>query len=156
MTTAELLEKVRDVLATDENLLRYCRDDIGVMPTIQIDFDEEQELDVDCYPFIGVLSVTHDGNIKQRRDTFTLRLMVATRKGDLTATTADVDLDGATVTVKKRAYPGRLQAETLREKAIEALYRGQIGKVTVGSDDMSHTYHPKFYSPFTVTIETLR
>lgn len=153
MTTAEMLEKVRDVVAQDVDFVRFCRDQLGTLPTVQIDFDEEQELGVECYPFVGIMAVKHSGAIQQKENIFTLRLLAAVRQPDLIAASVAVDLGGEIVQVKTRTYPGRLKAEALREQAILALYRGKLGKVDTNSDDMSHTYHPKFYSPFTVTIE---
>ncbi len=155
MDTATLLETVRDALAADVTLLAWCRDQLGAAPTIQLDFDEEQELDTDCYPFVGILTVQHDGDIQQRRNKFTLRMLAAVRKSDLNGETRTVDLGGSSATVRVRTYTGRLQAEALREQVIAALYRARLGKVSIGSDDMSHTYHPRFYSPFTVTVETI-
>lgn len=153
MTTAEMLEKVRDVVAQDADFVRFCRDQLGALPTVQIDFDEEQELGVECYPFIGILSVKHNQDIRRKDNSFTLRILAAVRQPELLEEAVSVDLGGESVEVKTRTYPGRLQAEALREQAMLALYRGKLGKVDTGSDDMSHTYHPKFYSPFTVTIE---
>lgn len=153
--TAALLEKIRDALAADTELIAWCSANLASTPTIQLDFDEEQELEADCYPFVGVLTVQHDSDIHQRRATFTMRMLVAVRNSALNSEIASVDIAGAPTSVKVRTYPGRLQAESLREQVINALYRGQLGKVSIVSDDMSHTYIPKFYSPLTVTIETI-
>jgi hypothetical protein len=154
MTTAELLEKVQQVLAEDLDLIAWCLANCEAPPTVQIDFDEQQELPDTCYPFIGILSVTHDNRIHQRSNIWTLRLVAAVRNGELEQHTTALELpDGESYQVKTRTYPGRLLAEGLREQAVISLYKGRLGKVTQGSDDMSHTYHPKFYSPFTITIE---
>ena len=153
MQTDAMLQKIQNALASDVEFIAWCVATLGAAPTIQIDFDEEQELDVSCYPFVGILSVKHDGRIQQRENVYVVKIVAATRDSALTESAVTVALESGDVSVKTRTYPGRLQAEALREQAIFALYRGQLGKVDIGSDDMSHTYHPKFYSPFTITIE---
>ena len=151
--TDAMLEKIQGVLAADAGFVGWCMAELGAAPTIQIDFDEEQELEADCYPFIGVLAISHQGDIHRRDNVFTVRMIAAVKQAELTKETRSVMVDGTEVSVNIRTYPGRLRAEALRERAILALYEGRLGKVTIGSEDMSHTYHPKFYSPFTLTIE---
>jgi hypothetical protein len=151
--TAELLQKIQAALTADLDLLRYCRDEIGRLPTVQIDFDEEQELDVSCYPFIGILTVKPDTDIRNQTPITTLGMLAAVRNSAVVVDSVAIELDGELVAVPRRTYPGRLQAETLREKALLALFRAKLGKIVVSGDALSHTYHPKFYSPFTVTIE---
>lgn len=155
MTTAHMLEKIRDALAADAEFIGYCVAELGSAPTIQLDFDEGQELEADNYPFVGIISVQHSADIRQQRHSFTLMMLAATRRADLNSTTQSVETSGGSVQVKTRTYTGRLEAETLREQAIACLYRSQLGKVTINSEEMSHTYHPKFYSPFSVTIEAV-
>jgi hypothetical protein len=154
VTTAQMLEKVQHALSTDTDLIRWCLENCDAPPTIQIDFDEQQELPDTCYPFVGILAVSHDNRIHQRSNIWTLRLVASVRHGELSQQTITVALpDDESYSVKKRTYPGRLLAEGLREQAVVSLFKAQLGKLTQGSDDMSHTYHPKFYSPFTITIE---
>ena len=149
MTTAEMLQKIQTSLATNDDFISWCVAELGAAPTIQIDFDDDQELPSDCYPFIGLLAITHDSRIQQRENQFTVRCLAAVKNSELEKTTTET----VGQSVNLRTFPGRLQAESLREQAISTLYRAQLGKVSVGSDDMSNTYHPKFYSPFTLTIE---
>jgi hypothetical protein len=156
MTTAELLQRIQQILATDVEFLTWCRDTLGAIPTVQIDFDEEKELEVDCYPFIGILAVQHDGAITKPEQSWTVSMLAAVRRTELTAATVETDLGGETVQVRTRTYTGRLQVETLREQTIAALYRGRLGKVVIDSNHMEHSYHPKFFSPFTVTITQQR
>lgn len=153
MTTAEMLQKIQLSLATDPELVGYCVDALGSVPTIQIDFDEEQELDLDCYPFIGLLAPGHTGDIHRRENRFDLHVIVAVRKSDISTQGHSVPLTDRTVQSKTRTYTGRLQAEDLREQTIAALYRGRLGKISVDSKPFEHTHYPKFYSPFTVIIE---
>ena len=156
MTTAELLEHIQLILATDVAFLTWCRDTLGAMPTVQIDFDEEKELEVDCYPFVGILAVQHDGAITKPEQSWAVSMLVAVRRAELTATTVHTSIGDDIVQVRTRTYTGRLQAETLREQTIAALYRGRLGKVAVDSNHLEHSYHPKFLSPFTVTITQQR
>lgn len=154
MTTAQLLESVQQALAGDAEFIAWCISHCGAPPTVQIDFDEQQELPENCYPFIGIVTVTHDNRIHQRTNAWTLRLVAAVRRGELVQQSRAVQMaDGAAYDVKTRTYPGRLLVESLREQAVLSLFQARLGKITQGSDDMSHTYHPKFYSPFTLTIE---
>ncbi|MCK9172005.1 MAG: hypothetical protein RBR03_09095 [Desulfuromonas thiophila] len=155
MTTATALEAVRDCLATDATFIGWCTANLGRAPLIQVDYDEETELELEDYPFIGIISVQHSGDITQRRTSFNMRLLAAVRSANRVSASHNVTTENGQVTVRTATYSGRLAAEDLREQAIAALYRGRLGKISIGSDDMSHTYHPKFYSPFTVTLETL-
>jgi hypothetical protein len=157
MTTAEVLQAIQQALATDIEFLTWCRATLGAMPTVQIDFDEEKELEADCYPFIGILAVAHDGAINSPQQSWSVTMLAAVRRAELTAATVSTDLgDDDVVLVRTRTHPGRLQAETLREQAIAALYRGKLGKVAINSDKLDHSYHPKFYSPFIATITQQR
>ena len=153
MQTDAMLQKIQLALATDSEFIAWCVASLGQAPTIQIDFDEDAELDVDCYPAVIILAIKNDGNIRQQENVFTVKMMSAARKTDLTAANVAVTTDAGTVNVKTRTYTGRLHAEALREQASLAIYRARLGKVEISSEQLSHTYHPKFYSPFTVTIE---
>lgn len=156
MTTAELLERLQQILATDAELLTWCQQHLGALPTVQIDYDEEQELEADCYPFLGILAVKHQGGINSPQQQWTVPMVAVVRRSELTAAIVTTEIDGQSVEVRTRTFTGRLQAEGLREQAIAALYRGRLGKVQLDSENLSHTYHPKFLSPFTVTITQQR
>ena len=153
MRTDAMLLKIQSALAADADFIGWCVNELGRAPTIQIDFDEDQELDVDCYPAIVILAIKNSGDIRQLDNLFTVKMWSAVRKGDATEESQSVSVNGTDVTVKLRTYKGRLQAEALREHAMLSLYRAKLGKVEIDSDYLTKTYHPKFYSPFTVTIE---
>lgn len=153
--TAEMLTAVRNALAADVELVSWCVEKFGQPPTIQIDFDEEASIDADSYPFIGILAVAHHTAINAPEQGWTIPMLAAVRKPGVTVSSASLDIGAdEAVSVPLRTYEGRGLAETLREKALAALFRGRIGKITVAGDDMSHTYHPRFFSPFTINVTT--
>lgn len=153
--TAALLAALRNALAADVDLVSWCVEHFGRPPTIQIDFDEEDSIDADSYPFIGMLAVAHHTAINAAEQAWTIPMIAAVHKTGVTISTATLDIGASeAVSVPLRTYEGRALAETLREKALAAIFRGRIGKITVSGDDMSHTYHPRFFSPFTINVTT--
>ena len=147
-TTAEIQEKIRDTLAADVEFVNWCLETIGKAPTIQIDFDERAETPDALFPIVGILTVTHDGTIQQRNNLWQVYMSAGVLNEELITATAG---SGATT----RTYAGRLQAEGLREQATAALYRAVpgFGKVSISSKELRNTFHPRFYSPFIVSIE---
>lgn len=153
MTTADMLTAIQHTLASDARLLSWCQQHAGALPTVQIDFDEDERLQPDS-PALVILAVQQQHNIQQRRNLFTVKMVAIVRNETITRSSHQAQLaDGASVTVPLRVFEGRLVAEGLREQAVSALYRGRLGKVTMESDSFSHTYFPSYYAPLEVTIE---
>ena len=145
MTTSELLTTLRDALAADDTLKSWCTSNIGSAPAIQIDFDDQ--LDIEDYPLIAFIQISHDDGIVSPRNIWTLNGSVFVKNSDRTETTTNG--------CKTITYDGRLDCEGLREQTIAAIYRAKVGKVTVQSEAMSHTFHPRYVSPFILTIDRI-
>ena len=146
MTTVELLEALRDSLAADDTLVDWCVANVGVKPTIQIDFDDQQE--IESFPLISFVQISHDQAVTGPRDRWTVNGSVFVRNTAKVETTSN----GCTLVT----YSGRLDAEGLREQVLAAIYRAKVGNVTVKGEVMSHTYHPRYVSPFVIEIERPR
>ena len=153
MTTAQMTAKIADVLASDVEFIRWCINEFGKPPTIQIDFDERQESPDDHLPLIAIVAVEHDSDLRQRNNEYTVQMLAVIENGTIVPVVKITEVDGVEVEVTTRTYAGRAQVETLREQASAALYRGQLGKASIGSRALNHTYHPRLHSQFTVNIE---
>ena len=145
MPTAELLTTIRDALAGDAALVAWCQTTFSATPVIQIDFDDQQ--DIEEFPLIALVQIGQEDGLMSPRKIWTINGTVFVRNTARAAAT----VNGC----KTLTYTGRLEAEGLREQTVAALYRARIGKITVQGDAMSHTFHPKYVSPFIFTIETI-
>lgn len=153
MTTAQMTAKIADVLASDVEFIRWCLKEFGKPATIQVDFDERRETPDDNLPLIAIVAIEHDSDLRQRSNEYAVRMLAEVENGTVVPAVKTVEVDGAEVEVTTRTYVGRAQVETLREQASAALYRGQLGKASIGSRALNHTYHPRLHSQFTVNIE---
>ncbi len=145
MTTAELLTTLRDNLAGDDILKAWCVSNLSA-PTIQIDFDDQQE--VEDFPLIAFVQISQDDGIVTARQVWTVNGSVFVKNVNRTKAI----VNGCTT----YTYDGRLECEGLREQVVAAIYRAKIGKVHVTSEAMSHSFHPRYVSPFILTIETIK
>ena len=146
MTTAELLTTLRDALAADDTLKAWCVATFSATPVFQIDFDDQQE--VEDFPLVAFIQISQDDGIINPRQVWTVNGSVFVKNTARTKAT----VNGCTT----YTYDGRLECESLREQVIEAVYRARIGKVLVASEAMSHSFHPRYVSPFILTIEAIK
>jgi len=146
MTTSEILTTLRDALAADDVFVAWCQDNIGSAPAIQIDFDDQQE--IDDFPMVAFIQISQDDGLLGARQQWTVTGSVFVKNNGRTQTTSNG--------CKLITYDGRLECEGLREAAIAAIYRAKIGKIVIKGESMSHTYHPRYISPFIIQIETTK
>jgi len=144
MTTAELLTTLRDSLAADNTLVNWCVANLKARPTIQIDFDDQQE--VENFPLVAFIQVSQDDGILAPRQKWTVNGSVFVKNSNRTKTTTN----GCTLIT----HDGRLECESLREQVVLAIYRAKIGKVKMLGEVMSQTFHPRYISPFVIEFET--
>ncbi len=149
MTSDQLLITIQAILAADQVLVDWCLTNIGQVPTIQIDYDEDRQLDDESYPLVSLATIAGAGRIADPLRNWQLGILVAVR--DISV---QVETDGTTG-AKLRTYTGRLLVEGLRDQVVEALYRSRIGRVSVKDEAGSRTYVPRFYAVLQATISNI-
>ena len=149
MTSDQLLTFIQSYLAGDQVLVDWCLANIGQVPTIQIDYDEDRQLDDESYPLISLVTIAGTGRIADPLRNWQLGILVAVRDA---AVSSSID---AVTGARLRTYPGRLLVEGLRDQVVEALYRSKIGRVSVKDEAGSRTYVPRFYAVFQATISNI-
>jgi hypothetical protein len=142
----EVLESIRDGLAADATLVGWCQSEFGAAPTVQVDFDDQAE--IEYFPLVALLNISQDQAVTAPRGVWTLNGACFVHNSGRTVAAA-----GAARTI---TYPGRIQAEGLREQVLAALYRLRLGKLAHQGEVMSHTFHPRYVSLFTLTLEVVR
>jgi len=149
MTSDQLLTVIQSHLAGDQVLVDWCLANIDQVPTIQIDYDEDRQLDDESYPLISLVTIAGTGRIADPLRNWQLGILVAVRDA---AVSSSID---AVTGARLRTYPGRLLVEGLRDQVVEALYRSKIGRVSVKDEAGSRTYVPRFYAVFQATISNI-
>ena len=149
MTSDQLLIFIQSYLAGDQVLVDWCLDNIGQLPTIQVDYDEDRQLDDESYPLISLATIAGSGRIADPLRNWQMGILVAVRDA---AVSSSID---AVTGARLRTYPGRLLVEGLRDQVVEALYRSKIGRVSVKDEAGSRTYVPRFYAVFQATISNI-
>ena len=149
MTSDQLLIFIQSYLAGDQVLVDWCLDNIGQLPTIQVDYDEDRQLDDESYPLISLATIAGSGRIADPLRNWQMGILVAVRDA---AVSSSID---AVTGARLRTYPGRLLVEGLRDQVVEALYRSKIGRVSVKDEAGSRTYVPRFYAVLQATISNI-
>lgn len=144
MTTHELLVLLRDALADDMILDRWCVEQFGKSPTVYLGIDEENPPPEEDYPVVAIVGADHVRGEAERETGWPVFIGVA-------IVNTSIETDG-----KKRTYVGLLQAEALREHAENAIYRARIAGVGSSGNASQESFFPLFVSYSTVTVKELR
>ncbi len=145
MTSAELLEKIKNAFAGDQILTAWCQQTFGRPQTVFIDIDENNPPDPESdYPVIAVT------DLRQVRGD-SLREIIYELEFGAGVVQEDIEINGNTKTMK-----GFMQAESLRELAEDALYRAGIADLSSKSETGSVSCYPLFISGTAISFKQLR
>ena len=144
MTTAELLQTMRDALAVDPHLHAWCLDQFGKAPSVHLGIDENDPPTDGDYPVVALVGVEQVRGESAREIEWRVILGVGVVNPEI--------VQSGIV----RTQTGLLQAETLRELSENALYRARLCDVDSAGDASSESYHPLYVSYTTVSIRHLK
>ncbi len=145
MTSAELLEKIKNTFAADEILTSWCQQTFGRPQTVFIDIDENNPPDPESdYPVIAVTDIREVRGDSSREIMYELEFGVGVVQ-------EEIEINGNAKTMK-----GFVQAESLRELAEDALYRAKIADSSSRSETGSVSCFPLFISGTTINFKQLR
>jgi hypothetical protein len=115
MGSSTLLTITRDVLAADEGIKAYTQDKYSKDPLVILGNDEEDPPTQADYPVIIIFAVDRAERGESEK---TLRYNLEIGVGVVNST---ID----TATLGKKTYPGKVEAEELRELVEDALFKRQ-------------------------------
>ena len=145
MTTAELLNQIKNVFANDTAILSWCQDNFGKQHTVCLDIDERHPPDPDVdYPVIVVTSIRQARGDSVRELTWDLEIGAGVKQ-------ENIETEGNT-----KVFTGFLQAETLRELAENALYKARIADISTNSETGAISFYPLFISGALIPIKQLK
>jgi len=145
MNIEEMIFKVRDALASDQDLTNWCREKFSRPPIILTGVDDNNPPAETDYPVIAIIDVTcRRGNTRGR-----ISIDVTLGCGVVQET---IEHDAAAGT---RTCLGFIQAETLRSLTEEALAKARFARLTFLGDTAGISSFPEFVSFTTITIETV-
>ncbi len=145
METSQLLLDLQAALANDNDFVTWCQTSLGAKPTIQIELFNIEELKEAACPFIGFFEIFQEEGLINPRLTWDIKMIVGVHDVKMNKS----ELNGCVL----NSYRGRLRAEDLRERVVDALYNAGIGcNIKIVSSPVTHQYHPRFYSGVQLTI----
>ena len=145
MNTAELIERTRDVLASDQTITTWCEQNFGRKHKVYVDVDEEKPPDPTTdYPAIVITNIRQSRGESVREITWELEFGVALVQASKEEAENSV------------TFTGFLQVETLRELAEDALYRAKIASINSNSETGSISAYPLFISGSVIPITQLK
>ncbi len=144
MTTHEILTSARDALANDAELAAWCVAQFGRPPVVMLGLDDKNPPTEDQYPLVVILGVDQSRGDSRREVEWRLHLGTGVVNPAVTESGAS------------RTYTGLLQAEMLREKAEDALYRAKLINIESTGESASESYYPLFVSYSMVAVTMLK
>jgi len=144
MTTAEVLQAIRDALAGDAALNAWCVEQFGKAPSVFLGIDENRPPAEEDYPLVALVGIEQVRGQDRRELEWRVFLGVGVVNDEIT--------ESGTV----RTSTGFLHAETLRELAENALYRARLCDPESAGDASGESYHPLYVSYTTVAVRALK
>lgn len=160
LSTAELIEKLRDAVSGSTSLSAWCVSKYGKVPTVFVGIDIENPPAEADYPVVVIEGITEvNGNAQ---NTLSWVADIGVGVYDETITSAAVTIPGETpeddpVTIATtKTYSGVLDVETFREKVQALLKAERFAKLTFDSKAETINAYPEFISTINVTIEQIQ
>jgi len=144
MTTAEVLEAIRDAIAADSTLDAWCQAEIGKSPTVHLGIDEANPPPESDYPIVVIVGSDHLRSETEKEIAWPVYLGVGVVNGTVLT-------DG-----RKKTYEGLLQAEAMREQVENALYRSRIAGLDSAGNSSQDSEYPIFVSFSVVTVREIK
>ncbi len=144
MSTADLLVAIQNVLAADQALTGWCREQFGKAHKVFLGVDDQHPPREEDYPVVVITGADQLRGESNRESHWIVSLGVG-------VVNAEVSTEGNRV-----SYPGMLQAEAMRECVEDALYRAKFAPMESGSDAVSESHHPLYVSFTFITVRKLR
>jgi hypothetical protein len=123
LSRCELLQKTRDVIDADAVLQAWCQAQFSRNAKTYLFLDERKPPPSSDYPAIAISRISHSRATDSPISTFRLFLVTVLEK------------TGYTSSGNKRTLDMALFGERLCELAEDALYRGLVAALVLGSDD---------------------
>ena len=143
--TLDIIDAIKTVWQTDEDINNFCAEYYGIRPSVFIGMDDNNPPSRDFYPLVAALEFRIRGGGSSGRYIYDI-VMGCGVNDDNIAT----DAPNRTYT-----YQGVLRSEQLRSLAFAALVKNNFGKITVKGDTGQASVFPLFISGMTVEIETI-
>ena len=145
ITSIELLERIKTILADDGMIRNWCLQNFGRVHTVCIDLDENNPPNpAEDYPIIVVTGINQNRGDSARVFSWDLEIGVG-------VVNEEISIDENT-----RVMTGFGQAHALRELAEDAIYRAGLGDVASLPGSGSVSYYPLFISGSVIPIKVLK
>lgn len=139
-TTSEMLTAVRDALASDAVISKWCIATYGTAHSVFLGFNDENPPTEADYPMITITDAVQNRGSDKHRITWDVSIGIVISRDKTTTVNNAVTCDGF------------LEVETLRELAENALYRAKLASMDSGARTMSLSDYPQFASITTIKI----
>lgn len=143
MSISDVVKKIMDAWAADEDIEDYCVSEFSRLPMFQDAIDENQPPGEDDFPLICIYDWHSEGGLTSPMLTYHFLVGIAIR--DERITTDDAR--------RVKSYDGLHRVESLRELVEYSLLSARVGRVHwEGGGEVVHAF-PVFASLSVVTVE---
>ena len=157
MEFTDLIEKTKNLLATDPDILDWCLETYEKYPTVYVGMNRENPAPKEDYPIIAITDLVEiHGNAVSTR-TFDMAIGCGILDDGITETAAVEEVGEETpelrATVKE--HDGISAVESLRGLVEAALKKARFAKVTFETESGSFSTYPLFVSFTVATVEVV-
>jgi hypothetical protein len=144
LKTHELLEKLRDILVADADILAWCMDHYDKRHTVYLGVNDEDLPDPAAkYPVLVIYYAERKKSANVQVVVYQAEIGAGISDDDITGTDGDLHV----------TYEGLARVAELRELAERAIEKSHIGKVDVNGETSSDILFPLFSSNTILEIE---
>jgi hypothetical protein len=143
MTTDELLEYIRDVLAADAAIAAWCQTNFSKKPTIYTGIDENKPPPESEYPVIAVVEIKQLYGETHNKKSWDIIIGCGVVQEEIVVDEI----------AKTKTFSGFIQAEQLRNLVQEALAKANFAKISYRGESGQISGYPMFVSYTIPTIE---
>jgi len=140
MKTTELLEKLANILADDQDIKTFCQAQFGRAQTVYLGVNPESPPEQDEYPVIILFYAERTKGESNALIQFLIEVGIAVYNEEIRTD------------ANKKIFSGLEQVEDLRELVETAILDSHLGKIDVNGETHVEVYFPLFGSHTAITI----